>query len=291
MISAPTLKTNGYPVASLGVGHSPPTVARYAVCGAVRPRLTEALWVGERARLMLMGCSKAVSNDRNAAAVFSGKRVDGSPLDGAHQHAHFLCEAAQGDARIGHLTVYAPMGFSVEDERALSRLRRLWGQGGHDLQLVLLGVGQPEDFGGLNERAGQGAILAESRVWVSRTPVVLTRHLKVGRARDLVERELATREELARVVRLELARRPWLARFAEEVAIEPRLGRSECGTMLGGQFTSWLKFRRERRDGNGRRAGSEGYGFRLVFPAAVRGPIALGYGCHFGLGTFVPVES
>lgn len=36
------------------------------------------------------------------------------------------------------------------------------------------------------------------------------------------------------------------------------------------------------------RAGVHGVGFRVVFPVAVRGPIAVGYGAHFGLGHFVP---
>lgn len=63
---------------------------------------------------------------------------------------------------------------------------------------------------------------------------------------------------------------------------------------LGGSFTSWIKFRTERNSGRGRRGGQSGIGCRLVFrdpsgnPVAVTGPIALGYGCHFGLGAFVP---
>jgi len=36
-------------------------------------------------------------------------------------------------------------------------------------------------------------------------------------------------------------------------------------------------------------ADSRGFGFEVVFSEPVRGPIALGYGCHFGLGQFVPV--
>ncbi len=60
------------------------------------------------------------------------------------------------------------------------------------------------------------------------------------------------------------------------------------GTRLGGKPVRWLHFRRERKHGGGTRSSSRGFGFRLVFPEPVRGPIALGYGAHFGLGLFVP---
>lgn len=57
---------------------------------------------------------------------------------------------------------------------------------------------------------------------------------------------------------------------------------------LSGKPTRWLAFRTERRKGGGRRAGVHGVGFRVVFPHSVRGPIAVGYAAHFGLGYFVP---
>lgn len=33
-----------------------------------------------------------------------------------------------------------------------------------------------------------------------------------------------------------------------------------------------------------------GYGFRITFPDSVDGPLALGYGAHFGLGLFIPAD-
>jgi len=269
------------------------TLARFAIAGSVLPRLTDAIRIGERARHFLMGCSKSVETSGSASAAFSGKNTDGSPLDDCHQHAHFLSEA-RGDGRITFLNVYAPMGFSEQDERALARFTRTYGDNGHDLQFVLLGIGQPEDFAGkaeqINEKAGQSLILAKSETWVSRTPFVLTRHLKL-KAKDRgdpARREAATERELCQVVRLELARRSEFADLADSATIELLPGGSAGGTLLGGTQTPWLKFRRERKNGNGRNAGTHGYGFRLTFDRAVRGPIAIGYGCHFGLGQFIP---
>ena len=274
-----------------------PTVARFAISSSVRPRLTEALWIGERIRSALMAHSRSTlqrlsgDDSLHAASVFSGKDDSGTPIHREHGHAHFLCESISADARITYVTVFARDGFSLADEAAMSRLgqRSVWGHGGHDLQLVLLGLGQPEEFGGVNENAGESLILAESDIWVSRTPFVPTRHLHIRRSelRDPDSRSSAMRRELIHALQVEMARRDWLRDHLDAIEeIEPLLGRNECGTMLGGHFTTWLKFRRERQNGNGHRGDAGGYGFRLRFRHKVRGPIALGYGSHFGLGQF-----
>lgn len=275
--------------------HDLPTAARYAVAGTVVPRLTESLRIGERVRKYLMGCSKAANKaaggDETATTVFSGKSVDGMPLQMAHGHAHIFCEAAGDSAKITHVTVYAPMGFHQVDEGALARFTRTWGDGGHDLQFILLGIGQPEDFGGVNEKVGQSKILATSRHWISRTPFVLNRHLKIKNAEKAnpATHHAALERELIKAVQFELAQRPGFAEHSETLTIQPILDRN-AGTSLGSTVTSWLKFVRCRTQGGGQNATSQGYGFRLKFATAVTGPIALGYGCHFGLGQFVPVD-
>ena len=271
-----------------------PTVARFAVCNSVRPLLTESIIIGEQVRRVVMGCSKKVNADSNAAAVFSGKHEDGSPLAAGHRHAHFLCEAAGGDGRISHVTVFAPMGFDASDEQAFTRVAQggVWGRDGYELQLVLLGVGHAADFGGLNEKAGQSKLLATASVWESRTPFVLTRHLtrKGMPSVEAIAGEPKLLAGLIEAVRFELAQRKQFKAVAHDVVIEPLLDRQYKGTNLGGHFTSWLKFRRERLTGVGSQAGSSGFGFRLAFSEEVTGPIALGYGCHFGLGAFRAVE-
>jgi CRISPR-associated protein Csb2 len=61
-----------------------------------------------------------------------------------------------------------------------------------------------------------------------------------------------------------------------------------AATPLGGKFTRWLAFRTRRSNGGGRRGPCVPTGFRITFAEPVRGPLALGYGAHFGLGAFVP---
>ncbi len=198
---------------------------------------------------------------------------------------------------------------------------------------MLLGVGRSEDFGGINEKAGRSKLLATASVWESRTPIVLTRHLTQRRipSVEAIAADPKLQAGLIEAVRWELAQREQFKGVARDVLIEPLLGgrqfdegskgeatqadglgahptgvkvetglkneATKCGgTMLGGHFTTWLKFRRERLGGGGSKAGSNGFGFRLTFrdehgrPQPVTGPIALGYGCHFGLGAFVAVK-
>jgi CRISPR-associated protein Csb2 len=62
--------------------------------------------------------------------------------------------------------------------------------------------------------------------------------------------------------------------------------------MLGGQEVPWHAFLRRRERGEGRPAADgAGYGFRIEFPEAVQGPVAMGYAAHFGMGGFDAIES
>ena len=124
---------------------------------------------------------------------------------------------------------------------------------------------------------------------------MLTRHLTQKRmpSAEAIAADPKLRDGLIEAVRWELAQREQFKAAARDVLIEPLLDRQHSGTNLGGHFTTWLKLRRERLNGGGSKVGSSGFGFRLTFrdeygqPKPVTGPIALGYGCHFGLGLFV----
>jgi CRISPR-associated protein Csb2 len=147
------------------------------------------------------------------------------------------------------------------------------------LQLVYLGCGSPQDFVDRKTRTGGGCLLfATSQVWVSYTPFVATRLPKYNRNRKprLDEHGLhqgTPEHDLRRLLRLDDKPEP--------VEIEPL-----AFTFLGNHKTRWLEFIRGRRkDPEVKRLG---YGFRITFPTPVKGPIALGYGSHFGLGLFVP---
>ncbi|MFB3764608.1 MAG: type I-U CRISPR-associated protein Csb2 [Methanotrichaceae archaeon] len=252
-----------------------PTVARFSLSSRA-PRLTEAILLAERIHVALVDLS-------DGSFIFTGCDNEGKPLKG-HAHAYILSESnlALGRGRNGeitHVTVYAAAGFGPVERDALENLREIHGL---DVQLILMSLGLPGDIGGLDVSRGECPLLAESPIWISRTPFISTRHPKATRAGvPKVDRGLqigSPEHELRRLLRLE--------GFPEPVAVEP-----VSFTELAGRRVGWASFHRARSSGEGRRAGSAGYGFRIEFSKKVRGPVAVGYGAHFGMGGFTAEDN
>ncbi len=62
-------------------------------------------------------------------------------------------------------------------------------------------------------------------------------------------------------------------------------------TNLTEKQSKWHKVYRGHKNDDGRNAGTIGYGFKIEFAEPVRDPTAIGYGAHFGLGLFVPIDN
>ena len=251
-----------------------PTVARYALAGRP-PRLTDSIILAERVHAALVELS-------DGSATFTGCDGEGRPLVG-HKHAFILPESVEAlgrgrEGEVTSVTVYAPAGFGSRETAALENLREVRGDG-IVADLTLLALGFPGDFGGTDPARGASPLLAESRIWTSRTPFIPTRHPKATRAGalklDCAGKQIGSPEH-------ELLRLLGLAGFPEPVAVEP-----VSSTEIAGERVGWASFRRARNSGDGKRAGSAGYGFRIEFAEPVCGPVAVGYGAHFGMGGFV----
>lgn len=252
--------------------HQKPTVVRYAMSSTVLPLLTDTVFIGELSRRASMG-QYGRSNGGGPSQILAGKDPKGRRLEG-HAHAHYLPADEDGDGRLDHLTIWAPAGFHEKEQEALGRLHVLYlGRGRPEIRLVLMGMGQGHDF-----LASQ---LAKKRAWRSSTPFVLTRHPKWrGDTRGGQESKRLVDGPVDQL-RLELSRRglppPTRVEILESCPLKARSLR-------------WLEFRRWRSRGGGSGL-ALGCGFRVEFPEDVPGPLALGYGCHFGLGQFVPDEN
>lgn len=247
-------------------------VARFAVASNVPNRLTETMTMAYRVRGVLLRAS------RNAP-VFSGRDEHDRRLQG-HQHAFILPEANGRDGRITHVTVYSPgIGFDGIARWALEQLTAV-GRDRHPLQLILLGMGKAMDFAGDNVVAGQCPLFSASTVWESRTPFIPTRHPKATRTGQPKLDNFGFQIGSAAH---DLIRLLTEAGYPRPQKIEPI-----HHVILGGKPTRWLAFRTTRPTGGGLRATNAGTGFRITFAEPVTGPIALGYGAHFGLGTFIP---
>lgn len=251
------------------------TVARYAVVSAVAPSITQAVSVADRVHDALCKWS---DQGKGRATVFTGLG-DGGKAHTDHRHAHIFCEANGPRDAITHITIWAPMEFDEPACLALRRLNKVWGHGGHDIRLVLHGIGQPGDF-------KDCSLLGKARVWRSFTPFVSTRHAKTfrdGRPKiDVSGWQVGSgAHDLLRLLGLHPQGAGAMIKQFDE---------REYPLQFGSRSLRSLQFQTTRRDGSGNRGKSSGNAFIITFPEAVCGPIALGYGSHFGLGLFVPVE-
>jgi CRISPR-associated protein Csb2 len=240
--------------------------ARYAIQSAVQPLLTDAIHVAERMRVALV--SHADGRGDHALRLFSGHDTAGRPLTG-NRHAYYLPADDDGDGRIDHVVVWAPGEFDTGAREALMAVKRLWGREGHDLNLALIGLGGPEQYG-----TGRGGtrVVGPANIWESRTPFVLPRHPKLRRGAWIDAPE------------------DQLRRLLSELGLSPEHIERIDATTNRGRPLEWFRFRRMRTSGKGSKGSHRGFGFSLHFAEPVIGPIAVGYGAHMGLGQFIAVS-
>mgnify|MGYP001788196319 CR=1 FL=1 len=192
----------------------------------------------------------------------TGRDEHGVRLEG-HRHASILPLCLSDPGQLDHFLVHAPMGFGADAQRALRALGATYSKGADKpLFVTLAGLGMLDQFfslGGVPLRE-----LALSKTWTSRTPFVPPRHLKAKRhtLQDQVQAELQW-HGLPPASRIELFDRDELV---------------TCG---------FHRFIRSRRDPKRAPPAPRFFGLRIELKQAVRGPISLGYGCHFGMGAFV----
>jgi len=260
-------------------------VVRFALDSTVLPLVTDTLPIAEAARRALMSLHGRLTERhgvRGRSPVLSGKDSDGHPLTG-HGHAYYLPTDEDGDGRLDHLTVFARDGFGPAERRALDRLRQLntgrWGEQRYPLRLRLLGMAALDEY--------HPGLLGESKVWVSATPYIATRHARTrGRGRIDIRSPHARAEFLIADLRRQL--RDVLGEVvgnADHVRIDPIFDGGSFKIAERGRPIEFQRCRSKPGDDGGRRlAGS----FRIELPKPVPGPVALGHASHFGMGLFLP---
>ncbi len=285
------------------------TVARFALSSSVLPLVTDAMPFAEMTRFALSHCR--AGNSYSPALM--GKTKDGEPLNG-HEHAHFFVTDEDEDGRLDHLTVYALCGFNHDDVEALGQLSSVKRYKNlPNVRTVLLGLGDKEDF-------AEGPFFKTAKRWRSVTPFSLPRFANRGggkppRPRDLPEaqlvRELKSRglPEPTKIIRIDgykIDKGP-----DHTLKPVPLVGATPTQTKFDSTFHAglaaqamhklntptqtkvyatfrWLEFHTRRL-----RKQTEGHGlagFEIEFSEPVAGPIAVGFGCHFGLGLFAPLD-
>ena len=266
-------------------GAAMPTVARYLLAGRPRPRVEDTIRIGELMRLAALskfGWQTDGSSGRpipRAPWQISGRDSEGKPLrDPTHRHAFWLPEDADSDGLIDHVSVFIPDGIDRDVQAKLDRITRLWVErkqrtddedvdvaGSEEWRLALEGFGKPGDF------ADGAPVFGRSRVWRSATPFLAAGRLKAERHAGEFRR---------------LVRRTGLGeRFGFDTA---RIDIRELPVVhVGGAARHALHFHRFRSRGRERQHDTRGALLQVTFPVPVDGPLAMGYGSHFGLGLFV----
>ncbi len=232
---------------------------------AALPHVRRTLPQGElfhRAMVGRVGKGRAVD-----CPELTGRDQSGQPLDQGHKHAHVLPLDLDGDNRIEHVLVYAPMTLSDAAQSAIRSLKRTWTKGGvGELQVSVVGRGDLDALRQLPapfDQAIQRLLGTQegSRIWISETPFVPPRFVKrQGRnaIEGQVQAELASRE-LPAAVRIEV---------------------------LSGTSIQLRDFVRVRHHGGNPPPRDIGYAIRIELPEPIHGPLTLGYSSHFGLGRF-----
>jgi CRISPR-associated protein Csb2 len=233
------------------------TLASDTQGGQLCPLLIRALPQMERLH------DTAVRHTDGQCLALSGCDAAHLPLQG-HRHAQWLPLDLDGDGRIEHVLVYAPMGLDAAAQQALCRIERTYGK---DLPVIVVCLA---GFGSLaairrqlrDQRGAHPGELGTATVWESRTPFLAPRHLKPAGKNSLVGQVHAECESrgLPAPVRVEEMQREWL--------VERR-------------FLEFIRSRPEKAPPQTRP-----FGLRLTFEAPVSGPLCLGYASHFGLGVF-----
>ncbi|MDO8538841.1 MAG: type I-U CRISPR-associated protein Csb2 [Opitutaceae bacterium] len=251
-----------------------PTVARFALVSKVPPAITQSLSLAERFHQALC---KHLEGHGNSPAL-TGLDDHKAPLTG-NNHVYFLPEC-DAHGYVTHMTLHAPLGFDDTACRVFGRLRKVWGMEGFDVKVVLLATGQPENF------ADASPYFKKSKVWTSLTPYVPVRHPKATRT-GIPKMDAKKKVQIGSP-----EHDCW--RLLETVAPTLLVSRvTTLGTRIkhGLRDIPCLDFQRQRRTGNGTRAGNRGYALRIDFEEEVSLPFGFGYAAHFGLGLFVPVDA
>ncbi len=245
------------------------------------PSVTRTLPQAER----LHGKLVAIADRRGKAPTeLTGRDELRRPLKGRHQHAHINPLDVDGDGHLDHILIWARMGLGPDAQSAIRAVRKTFTKGGIEpLRLAVAAAGGLDDLTRLPGMFGAKIvrISGPSSSWQSATPFMAPRYIK-PRGKNSLDGQ----------IRSELQSRGLPEPIAVHVIAplpqqQGELSPESSGTGYDSE-QSWNRFRHFQvvRQRGPKPPTAFGYAIRLEFGHPIPGPIALGYGSHFGLGLF-----
>jgi CRISPR-associated protein Csb2 len=232
------------------------TTASFLLVGKPLPRVEDSLRIGELLRRAVMSKAKYAFGAGNIPPIFSGHNL---PKNNRHRHAFYLPWDANGNGLIDHLLLHVPDGMNAEQRRVIEKLQYIRDRDGAEWWLVLEDIGDLQVGGNLTE----GGI-----EWRSVTPYLHPWHLKKRFSiEDQICRECHERS------------------LSEPINLEPLKM-----IPVGDVNRRLIEFRRFRSKRGLSQPDRHGSAWKLTFTTPFNGPLALGFGCHFGLGLFKAVR-
>jgi len=249
---------------------------RFALSGSVLPTTFDTLRWGELARQSVMAMYGR-QNGHKTSPTLSGKDEAGKPLQG-HRHAFYLPTDENGDGRLDHLTIWSPQGLNVWEFEAAVSVNTLKPRGQFEaVHVTYLAHGSRGDFAEVCPW-----FFGCSRTWRSLTPYVLTRHIKFRGPKGSKRMVDGPPDQVEREVRRRWPDGPHLVRVESTYDRNQRIAPMCSGSSNGVRPFEFYRHRQRGSNGGG------AFSFDLEFEEPIAGPVALGFGCHYGLGLFVP---
>lgn len=232
---------------------------RYAVYGKPLMRELDTIRFAEHVRRAVMGKAKWKLGDDAIPPLLSGHGLN---ADNRHRHAFYLPQA-NSDGLLDHVLIHVPAGIDDDMRRVLGSLKLVKGFDGQEWRLMLEHIGQRNDFDSVSP------IVQTASVWQSQTPYLHPWHCK----KDF---------DVPAQIRRECQER----KLPEPIEILPIPTIKPHGRELRPIY-----FHRFRSKRGLVQPDTRGSFWQLTFAEPLTGPLALGFGCHFGLGLFAPVDT
>lgn len=244
----------GFKPIYVAIDASPASTVCYLVIGEPLPRIEDSVRIGELLCLAVMVRAKGFFGGDAIPALLSSHRL---PNRNRNRHTFCLPWNSNGNGRIDRLLLHVPDGIASAERKVMKTLRRIWSRNGGEWGLVLESIGDTE--------VG-GTLMGAARKWQSLTPYLHPWHTK---------KNFGIEDQIRKECR--------------ERGIPESIGSERLMTIkVGNQVRRSIHFHRFRNKHGLLQPDRQGNFWRLTFANPIMGPLALGFGCHFGLGLFAP---